>query len=129
MWKAAAQAVLACMFVLGTLPACAQDKPNVILMLADNVGYGDIGAFQGGEIRGMPTPRIDQLAREGLTLTPVSYRTRVYAFPGRIEYWAPLAPQRVGIDHRCGNAKYIGGGRDHDGRAVQEPRLCNSNDG
>jgi arylsulfatase len=43
--------------------------PNVILMVADNVGYGDIGAFQGGEIRGMPTPRIDQLASEGLTLT------------------------------------------------------------
>lgn len=57
------------MFFLGTLPAHAQDKPNVILMLADNVGYGDIGAFQGGEIRGMPTPRIDQLASEGLTLT------------------------------------------------------------
>jgi arylsulfatase len=38
-------------------------------MVADNVGYGDIGAFQGGEIRGMPTPRIDGLASEGLTLT------------------------------------------------------------
>ncbi len=37
--------------------------------MADNVGYGDIGAFQGGEIRGMPTPRIDKLANEGLTLT------------------------------------------------------------
>ena len=39
-------------------------------MLADNVGYGDIGgAFQGGEIRGMPTPRIDKLQSEGLVLT------------------------------------------------------------
>ena len=28
------------------------DKPNVVLMLSDNVGYGDIGAFQGGAIRG-----------------------------------------------------------------------------
>ena len=46
------------------------EKPNVVFMLADNVGYGDIGgAFQGGEIRGMPTPRIDKLASEGLTLT------------------------------------------------------------
>jgi arylsulfatase len=49
--------------------AHAQDKPNIVLMVADNVGYGDIGAFQGGEIRGMPTPRIDQLASEGLMLT------------------------------------------------------------
>ena len=38
-------------------------------MLADNVGYGDIGAYGAGEVRGMPTPRIDQLASEGLRLT------------------------------------------------------------
>ena len=35
----------------------------------DNVGYGDLGAYGGGELRGAPTPRIDQLAREGLRLT------------------------------------------------------------
>ncbi len=50
--------------------AQANKKPNVVFMLADNVGYGDIGgAFQGGEIRGMPTPRIDKLQTEGLVLT------------------------------------------------------------
>ena len=42
--------------------ANAQDKPNVVIMLGDNGGYGDIGAFGGGEIRGMPTPRIDSIA-------------------------------------------------------------------
>ena len=36
--------------------AHAQDRPNVVVMLADNVGYGDIGAYGGAEIRGMPTP-------------------------------------------------------------------------
>ena len=35
-----------------------QDRPNVVVMMADNVGYGDIGAYGAGEIRGMPTPRI-----------------------------------------------------------------------
>jgi arylsulfatase A-like enzyme len=50
--------------------APAQDKkPNVVFILADNVGYGDLGAYGGGELRGAPTPRIDQLAREGLRLT------------------------------------------------------------
>ena len=44
-------------------------RPNVVLMVGDNVGYGDIGAYQGGAIRGMPTPRIDKLASEGLQLT------------------------------------------------------------
>ena len=49
--------------------ASAQDRPNVVLMLADNVGYGDIDAYGAGEVRGMPTPRIDQIASEGLRLT------------------------------------------------------------
>jgi arylsulfatase A-like enzyme len=38
-------------------------------LLADNVGYGDLGTYGGGELRGAPTPNIDQLAREGLRLT------------------------------------------------------------
>lgn len=50
--------------------ATAQEpKPNILFILADNVGYGDIGAYGGGELRGSPTPRIDNLASEGLRLT------------------------------------------------------------
>ena len=49
--------------------ASAQQKPNVLFILADNIGYGDIGAYGGGELRGAPTPRIDRLAAEGLRLT------------------------------------------------------------
>ena len=52
------------------LPAMAQqNKPNVVFILLDNVGYGDLGPYGGGELRGAATPRIDQLAREGLRLT------------------------------------------------------------
>ena len=43
--------------------ANAQTRPNVVIMLADNVGYGDIGAYGGGEVRGMPTPRSSQRAK------------------------------------------------------------------
>ena len=50
-------------------PAQTHKKPNVVFILADNVGYGDLGPYGGGELRGAPTPRIDQLAREGLKLT------------------------------------------------------------
>ena len=53
-------------------PAQAQTsaaKPNVVFILADNVGYGDMGPYGGGELRGFPTPRVDQFAREGLRLT------------------------------------------------------------
>ena len=44
-------------------------KPNVVFILADNVGYGDLGSYGGGELRGAPTPRLDQMASEGLRLT------------------------------------------------------------
>src|SRR4051812_25200174 len=53
-------------------PASAQSqqqKPNILFILADNIGYGDLGVYGGGELRGAPTPRIDQLASEGLRLT------------------------------------------------------------
>jgi arylsulfatase A-like enzyme len=56
-----------------TSPALAQatpaagPRPNVVFIL--NVGYGDLGSYGGGELRGAPTPRLDQLAREGLRLT------------------------------------------------------------
>lgn len=44
-------------------------RPNILFILADNIGYGDIGAYGGGEMRGAPTPRIDQLTAESLKLT------------------------------------------------------------
>ena len=48
----------------------SDSKPNVVVMLADNMGFGDLGCYaSGGELRGMPTPRIDKLAGEGMRLT------------------------------------------------------------
>ena len=47
----------------------AASRPNVVFILADNVGYGDLGSYGGGELRGAPTPRSDELARQGLRLT------------------------------------------------------------
>src|ERR1700758_3312093 len=69
--KAQIGAVLLTIGLLGCVePALAQQqKPNIVFILADNIGYGDIGAYGGGERRGAPTPRIDQLAAESLRLT------------------------------------------------------------
>jgi arylsulfatase len=44
-------------------------KPNLLFMLVDNLGYGELGVYGGGATRGAPTPRIDTLASEGLRLT------------------------------------------------------------
>ena len=43
--------------------------PNVLLILADNLGWGELGCYGGGVLRGAPTPRIDALAAQGLRLT------------------------------------------------------------
>ena len=64
--------VLAVLVLMATATqAVAQQppKPNVVFILADNVGYGDLGSYGGGELRGAPTPRLDALAQEGLRFT------------------------------------------------------------
>ena len=43
--------------------------PNIVFVLADNLGWGELGCYGGGVLRGAPTPRIDALAAEGLRLT------------------------------------------------------------
>ncbi len=49
--------------------AVAQDKPNVVLMLADNLGFGDLSVYNQGTRGGMKTPNIDKLASEGMRFT------------------------------------------------------------
>ncbi len=81
--------------------ASAQDKPNVVIMLADNVGYGDIGAYGAGEVRGMPTPRIDEIADGGLRLTqylvePACTPSRAALMTGRYSVRSGLSSVIVG---------------------------------
>jgi arylsulfatase A-like enzyme len=44
-------------------------RPNVLIFIVDDMGWGDFGAYGGGLAVGSPTPNVDQLAREGLMLT------------------------------------------------------------
>jgi arylsulfatase len=44
-------------------------RPNIVFLLMDNLGYGEVGVYGGGITRGAATPRIDGLAAEGLRLT------------------------------------------------------------
>jgi arylsulfatase A len=45
----------------------AEDKPNILLILADDLGYGDVGCYN-GQSR-VPTPNLDRLAAAGLRFT------------------------------------------------------------
>lgn len=44
------------------------DKPNVIYFHVDNLGYGELGCYGGGILRGAESKRIDQFARDGFQL-------------------------------------------------------------
>jgi arylsulfatase len=46
--------------------AARSTRPHIVLVLADNLGWGELGCYGGGALRGAPTPRIDALALEGL---------------------------------------------------------------
>jgi arylsulfatase len=46
--------------------ARSANAPNILFILVDNLGYGELGVYGGGATRGAPTPRIDRLAAEGL---------------------------------------------------------------
>ena len=51
---------------LAVCPAAAQQRPNVVLIYADDLGYGDVSAYGARRIK---TPNIDRLAREGIRFT------------------------------------------------------------
>ncbi|WP_340105478.1 sulfatase family protein [Rhodohalobacter sp. 8-1] len=55
------------------------ERPNIIIIYADDVGYGDIGAY-GSEL--IPTPHIDQLAADGIRFTS-AYATAATCTPSR----------------------------------------------
>ena len=61
--------------------AFPQDKPNIVLVFMDNFGWGEPGFNGGGIIRGAATPRLDQLAAEGLRLT--NFNVEVQCTPSR----------------------------------------------
>ncbi|WP_210247389.1 arylsulfatase [Blastochloris sulfoviridis] len=71
------------------------EKPNIILILSDDFGYGDAGAYGGGENRGMPTPHLDRLAAEGMTF--LSFYAQPSCTPGRAAVQTGRIPNRSGM--------------------------------
>jgi arylsulfatase len=79
--------------------AYAQDgrgaKPNIILIVGDDVGWGDLGIYGGGEGRGIPTPNLDRLAAEGMTF--FSFYGQPSCTPGRAAIITGRIPNRSGM--------------------------------
>ena len=77
---------------LAWLPAqaVAQEKPNIVILLADNLGYGDLSSY-GGPV---PTPRIDALAAEGVRFE--NFNTEAQCTPTRGALMSGRMPIRTG---------------------------------
>lgn len=75
-------------------------RPNILIFVVDDLGYGDVGAYGGGESLGAPTPHIDRLAREGLKLTstyaqPSCTPTRAALNTGRLPVRSGLTSPKL----------------------------------
>jgi len=70
-------------------------RPNIIIILADNMGYMDPGCYGGGDVLGAPTPRMDRMAREGLKLTSCYSETQ--CTPTRAAMLTGRLPIRTGM--------------------------------
>jgi arylsulfatase len=74
--------------------SCKSERPNILLIIADDLGYSDLGCY-GGEIK---TPHIDQLAQNGILLTRFYSTGR--CCPSRASLLTGLYPHRAGLGHK-----------------------------
>ena len=58
--------VVACLLAWSSLAAIAAERPNIVLIYADDIGYGDLGCYGATAVK---TPHLDRIAREGLRFT------------------------------------------------------------
>ena len=89
--------ILASLAILSTVPVAAQQgqKPNIVMIVSDDFGYGDSGPYGGGENRGMPTPNLDRLAAEGMQF--LSFYAQPSCTPGRAAMQTGRIPNRSGM--------------------------------
>ncbi len=87
----------ACLAALAS-PAAAHKRPNIIVIMADDMGYSDIGPY-GGEVQ---TPVLDRLAAGGLRFTQFYNTSR--CCPTRASLMTGLYSHQAGIGHMTGAA-------------------------
>ena len=81
------------LFVAAVTPTVAADKPNVVLIVADDLGYGDVGCYGATDIR---TPNLDRLAKEGTRFTSFCVAQPVCT-ASRAALMSGCYPNRIGL--------------------------------
>ncbi len=75
--------------------ATSEPPPNIIVILADDLGYGDLGCYGSTTIA---TPRLDRMAREGLRFTD-AYAAAPFCSPSRAALLTGRLPARCGLPY------------------------------
>jgi arylsulfatase A-like enzyme len=75
--------------------AADNPKPNILFIVSDDTGYGDLGPYGGGAGRGMPTPNFDKMAAAGMTF--FSFYAQPSCTPGRAAMQTGRIPNRSGM--------------------------------
>ncbi|HVK91476.1 MAG TPA: arylsulfatase [Mycoplana sp.] len=88
-------AIFAAALALAAGAQAQERKPNILFIVSDDTGYGDLGPYGGGEGRGMPTPNIDKLADEGMTF--FQFYAQPSCTPGRAAMQTGRIPNRSGM--------------------------------
>jgi arylsulfatase A-like enzyme len=70
-------------------------KPNIVMIMTDDVGWGDLGCYGGGVMRGAPTPHLDRLAAEGMRF--VNYYGQASCTAGRASFITGRIPIRTAL--------------------------------
>ena len=86
--------LLAALGLAASPPATAQQKPNVLVIMADDIGWFNIGAYHQGIMAGR-TPHLDQLASEGMRFT--DYYAEASCTAGRANFITGELPIRTGM--------------------------------
>lgn len=71
------------------------EKPNIVMIISDDTGWGDLGVYGGGAGRGMPTPNLDRMAKEGMQFW--SFYGQPSCTPGRAAMQTGRIPNRSGM--------------------------------
>ena len=79
----------------GALAEPPQRKPNIVVIMTDDVGWGDLGSYGGGAMRRAPTRNLDRLAAEGMRF--VNYYGQASCTAGRASFITGRIPIRTSL--------------------------------
>jgi len=90
------------LLLLFTIPAFGETRPNIVVILADDMGYGEVGCQECGAI---PVPHIDSIAKNGIRFTD-GYANHPVCSPSRAGLLTGRYQHRFGFEHNSGPEDY-----------------------